>query len=134
MHMTVPQMWPLIGADALAGRDAELARLREFAARARTDGDALLVLGDAGVGKTRLLDAAAQAAAADGWRVLRADGAEFEAGLPYSGLSQALPPLLGQFSELTAAHRDALSIALGLSQGRSPDRLVVSMATLTLLR
>jgi DNA-binding CsgD family transcriptional regulator len=116
------------------GRADELALVRELVARAATDGEALLVLGDAGVGKTLLLETAAQAGSAQGLRVLRACGVEFEAGLAFSGLSQALLPLFDEFSELSATHRDALSVALGLGEGSSPDRLVVAIATVTLLR
>jgi DNA-binding CsgD family transcriptional regulator len=116
------------------GRAEELALIKEFVARTRTDGAALLVLGDAGVGKTLLLDAGAEAASEEGLRVLRARGVEFEAGMPFSGLSQALLPLLGEISELTVTHREALNVALGMGEGRAPDRLVVSIATLTLLR
>jgi DNA-binding CsgD family transcriptional regulator len=122
------------GGTAPVGRGDELAVIREFAARARTDGDALLVLGDAGAGKTLLLDAAAQVASEEGLRVLRARGVEFEAGMPFSGLSQALIPVFGDISELSATHREALNVALGLGEGRSPDRIVVSIATLALLR
>src|ERR1700761_7100770 len=111
--------------EVLFGRAEEQALIREFVTRSRTEGDALLVLGDAGVGKTLLLEAAAQAASEEGLRVLRARGAEFEAGMPFSGLSQALLPLFGEFSGLSSAHRDALSVALGLGEGQAPDRLVV---------
>ena len=52
----------------------------------------------------------------------------------FSGLNQALLPVLGEFSELTATHRDALNVALGLGEGEPPDRLVVSNATVALLR
>ena len=92
------------------------------------------MLGEAGAGKTLLLDAAAHAASESGIRVLRARGVEFEAGMSFSGLNQALLPVLGEFSELTATHRDALNVALGLGEGQPPDRLVVSNATVALLR
>jgi len=121
-------------ADAPVGRGEELTLIDAFLARAGTDGDALLVLGEAGAGKTLLLDAAAHAASESGIRVLRARGVEFEAGMSFSGLNQALLPVLGELSELTAAHRDALNVALGLGEGEPPDRLVVSNATVALLR
>ncbi len=44
---------------------------------------------------------------------LRAVGAEFEADLVFSGLHQVLPPLLDKFGQLSVAHRDALTAALG---------------------
>jgi predicted ATPase len=116
------------------GRDAELAAVRLFLARAGTGGDVLLVRGEPGVGKTLLLDAAADMASAADVRVLSAAGVEFEAELSFSGLNQALLPLVGEFAQLTGAHRDALNVALGFGEGAAPDRLVLSNATLSLLR
>jgi DNA-binding CsgD family transcriptional regulator len=133
--VTIDQTLHLSLDDAPAGRCEELALIDEFVARARTIGEALLVLGGAGIGKTLLLDAAAQVASGAGLRVLRARGVESEAGMPFSGLSQALLPVFGEFcDELTAGHRDALNVALGLGEGGPPERLVVSVATLALLR
>jgi predicted ATP-dependent serine protease len=68
------------------GRDAELAAVRVFLARAGTGGAVLLVRGEPGVGKTLLLDAAADMASAADVRVLSAAGVEFEAaGSPTAG-------------------------------------------------
>jgi DNA-binding CsgD family transcriptional regulator len=116
------------------GRDGELARIRSFLDRAATDGGALLLFGEAGVGKTVLLNAAADLASLDGTRVLRAGGVEFEADLPFSALHQVLLPLLAELEQLTATQRDALHIALGFIDGDAPNRLVVSGAALMLLR
>jgi DNA-binding CsgD family transcriptional regulator len=121
-------------ADSVVGRSGELDRLRAFVHRSATDGEALLLFGEPGVGKTLLLDAAADVASAAGARVLRAGGVEFEAEMSFSGLNQALLPLFGEFARLSAAHHDALNVALGLGEGPAPDRLVVSNATLALLR
>ena len=65
--------------DVLFGRGRELTLIAAFLDRARGAGEALLLTGEAGTGKTALLDAAAEMAAATGTRVLRASGAEFEA-------------------------------------------------------
>ncbi len=108
-------------------------RIRAFLAAARTDGEALLVTGEPGVGKTVLLDAAS-AAPALGMRILRAAGVQFEAGTSFSGLNQVLLPLLGELQQLPAAPRNALNIALGFGNGPPPARLVVSNAALALLR
>jgi DNA-binding CsgD family transcriptional regulator len=121
-------------ADSVVGRSGEMDLLRAFVHRSATDGEALLLFGEPGVGKTLLLDAAADAASAAGARVLRAGGVEFEAEMSFSGLNQALLPLFGEFAHLSAAHHDALNVALGLGEGPAPDRLVVSNATLALLR
>jgi len=119
--------------DRLVGREAEMERLRAFADAARADGGAILVTGEPGVGKTELLDAASQSAAA-GTRIVRAAGIQFEAGMSYSGLNQVLLPLLDALAELPPIHRDALNVALGFGDGPPPSRLVVSNAALVLLR
>ena len=121
-------------AELLFGRISELAAIAAFIERAGIGGEALLLLGEPGVGKTVLLDAAGDMASQAGFLVLRAAGVEFEADLTYSGLHQVLLPMSGQFERLSAAHRDALNVALGYGEGPPPDRLLVSTATLTVLR
>ena len=116
------------------GRGGELALIGAFIERACTGGDTLLLFGEPGAGKTALLDAAAGTASDAGTLVLRAAGVEFEADLAFSGLHQVLLPLLDEFGQLSAAHRDALNVALGYGEGPPPDRLLVSTATLTVLR
>jgi len=86
------------------------------------------------VGKTALLNVLAASGSASGTTVLRVVGAEFEGEISFTGLNQALLPLLGHFDELDPAHRDALRVALGLGAGPAPDRLLVSNAALALLR
>jgi DNA-binding CsgD family transcriptional regulator len=119
---------------ALIGRERELEVLARFFEQAAAEGGAFLLVGEPGAGKTALLDAAACAAGEAGTGLLRASGVEFEADLTYSGLHQVLLPLFGQFERLSAAHRDALNVALGYGEGPPPDRLLVSTATLTVLR
>ena len=120
-------------ADQLVARDSEMDRIRAFLSAARTDGGALLVTGEPGVGKTELLDAASEVASVD-FRIVRAAGVEFEAGISFSGLNQVLLPLLAELPQLPQVHRDALNVALGFSDGAPPTRLVVSNAALVLLR
>ncbi|MDX2707990.1 AAA family ATPase [Streptomyces sp. PA03-6a] len=117
----------------LIGRDRDLHTIRELAG-VGTGGGALLVSGDAGVGKTAVLDAIAAGARAEGARVLRAAGVEFEADCSYSGLNQILFPFQNELEELQPPFRDALRMALGFESGRPPERLVVSNAVLLLLR
>jgi DNA-binding CsgD family transcriptional regulator len=124
----------LVVAEVLFGRASELALIGAFAERAAAEGEALLLFGEAGAGKTVLLDAAARLASGAGTRVLRATGVEFEADLTYSGLHQVLFPLLSEFVGLSAVHRDGLNAALGYGEVPAPDRMVVSAATLAALR
>ena len=120
-------------ATTVLGREAELDRIASFLDQAASRGQALLVLGDPGVGKTAMLDIAAQAAGTK-FRAVRAAGAEFEAGLSHAGLNQILQPLLSRKDDLSDAHHEALSVALGLGEGSAPSRLLLSAAALELVR
>jgi DNA-binding CsgD family transcriptional regulator len=125
---------PLTGpAEPLVGRDHDLGLVRGFVDGAMVSGGALLLSGDAGVGKTVLLDAAAERAHGAGMRVVRAAGVEFESTITFAGLHQVLQPLLAGLDQLTDPYRTALSVALGLDQGAPSDQLLVSNAALTLL-
>jgi DNA-binding NarL/FixJ family response regulator len=120
--------------DSLVGRGRELSEITRFLDGAATDGAALLLLGDAGIGKSVLLDAAVEQAVARGARVLRSAGAEFESDIGFSALHQLLAPVLGERGRLDPVHRGALTAALGYSAGPIPGRLIVSTAVLDLLR
>jgi len=119
---------------ALAGRDGDLRIIRAFLDRVSVGGAALLMTGDPGVGKSALLDAAHEMAMIAGVRVLRAAGVQFEADVSFSGLNQVLLPLGQELVQLSTTHENALKMALGLSVGPPPDRLVVSNAALAVLR
>ncbi len=111
---------------SLIGRDDDLEYITTFVDQAAVSGGALLLSGEAGVGKTVLLDAAAAHAEAAGSQVLRAAGAEFEGAVSFAGLNQLLRPLLSQARGLSAAYRRALAVALGVREGSSPDQLMLS--------
>ncbi|MEV0117338.1 AAA family ATPase [Streptomyces sp. NPDC050844] len=120
-------------AGELIGRGPELDMMRGFVDEVATFGGALLLSGEAGVGKTVLLDAAASYARGAGLRVVRAAGVEFESTVSFAGLHQILHPLLPGLGQLTGPYRGALSVALGLDDGPAPDQLLVSNAALALL-
>ncbi len=117
----------------IVGRDDELRDLRDFVGRLRIQGEPMLLSGDAGVGKTILLDAAEHCARAHGYRVVRAAGVEFEADVSFAALHLALQPWFGELGSLPEWHRDALTTALGLQEGPRSDPLLLSNATLALL-
>src|SRR6516164_7859667 len=94
-------------------------------------GRALVVHGEAGVGKSALLEYAA--GAAPDLRVVRAAGVESEMELAFAGLHQLCVPLLDRLGRLPGPQRDALGIAFGLRAGGAPDRFLVGLAVLTLL-
>jgi DNA-binding CsgD family transcriptional regulator len=122
-------------AAGLVGRAPEREVLDAFLGRAGADGDALLLAGGPGVGKTALLDSACRRArAAAGVRVVRAAGVEFEAEVGFAGLNQLFLPLRDRLAALPEVHREALSVALGTHTGPPAGTLVVSAAALALLR
>ena len=118
---------------SLIGRGDDLEYIAAFVDQAAVSGGALLLSGEAGVGKTVLLDAAAAHAETAGSRVLRAAGTEFESAVSFAGLNQLLHPVLDQAKGLSAAYRRALAVALGVREGSSPDQLMLSNAALALL-
>ena len=118
----------------IVGRSGELARLEELLAALRHgDGSALVLHGEAGIGKTTLLDALVERAGG-GTSVLRACGAESEAELAFAVLADLLHPLQGELASLPAPQAAALAGALALGPPVPGDRLAVSVATLGVLR
>jgi DNA-binding CsgD family transcriptional regulator len=116
----------------LVGRGDELAALDGVLAAARAGRSRVLVLrGEAGIGKTALLDQVAARAA--GCRVARAAGVESERELAYAGLQQLCAPFLDRLEHLPAPQRTALGTAFGVTAGAPPDRFLVGLAVLTLL-
>jgi len=86
--------------------------------------------GEAGVGKTALLDYLSDRVA--GWHIARAVGVESEMELAYAGLHQLCAPMLDHLDRLPAPQRDALATVFGRSAGAPPDRFLIGLATLTL--
>ncbi|HEX3714185.1 MAG TPA: AAA family ATPase [Trebonia sp.] len=118
----------------LVGREPEISRLQLFVSRiGQRTGDALLLSGDPGVGKTSILDFAAGLAADSGTRMLRATGSQFEANLSYAALHQMLRPCLPAVPELSPPLAAALNVALSLGEGPPPGQLLVASAVLALL-
>ncbi|GIJ46094.1 LuxR family transcriptional regulator [Virgisporangium aliadipatigenens] len=117
--------------DALLGREKEFRQVTDVVAAASSGAGGVLVLsGEAGIGKTALLERAARAAA--GFQVLRASGAEFEQELPYAALHQLCVPVLRHAGEIPQRHREALRVAFGLTAG-TPDPFRVGLAVLELI-
>jgi DNA-binding CsgD family transcriptional regulator len=116
----------------LVGRRSECEVLDRLVAGVLAGQSRVLVLrGEAGVGKTALLDHLA--AAASGCRVARVAGVESEMELAFAGLHALCGSLLGRLEGLPAPQRDALGTALGLTAGPPPDRFLVGLAVLSLL-
>ncbi|GGM04194.1 AAA family ATPase [Dactylosporangium sucinum] len=126
-------MLPDRHAAPLVGREPELAVLGARVAGIRDGGGAVVVRGEAGIGKSALLAEAERRAAAAGARVLRATAVESETQITYSGLYQLVSPVLAHADGLPAPQRAAVLAALGRTEAAAPDLFLVALATLNLL-
>ena len=116
----------------LHGREAEQQVIDDLLASARSGSSgAMVVRGEAGIGKTALLDCAA--AAAGEMLVLRAAGVETEAELAFAGLHLLLRPILDRIEALPGPQATALRGALGLAKRGSDDRFLTGLAVLSLM-
>jgi AAA ATPase domain len=116
----------------LVGRDRELLGIDEALAGARLGKSFRLVIrGEPGIGKTALLQYAMEHAQSMG--VLSARGVEFEADVPFAGLSELLQPALRSLDRLPAFHAEALRSSLGLGPRIEADKLIVGAAALGLI-
>ncbi|WP_329000279.1 AAA family ATPase [Kribbella sp. NBC_00709] len=116
----------------LRGRQHELAvltRMLESARQGRSD--ALVLRGEAGAGKSALLDALATSV--QGCQVARTVGIESEMELAYAGLYQLCRPFLDRMERLARPQHEALGIAFGRLSGPAPDRFLIGLAVLNLL-
>ena len=94
-------------------------------------GGVLVVHGEAGVGKTALLDYAIETARV--FRVFRASGVEAEMELPYAASQLLCSPFFDFVDRLPPPQREALGVAFGLGGGPPPDPFLVGLAVLGLL-
>jgi DNA-binding CsgD family transcriptional regulator len=117
---------------ALQGRRAECDMLDRLVADAWAGRSRALILrGEAGIGKTALLNYLVKRAA--GCRVALVTGAEPEMGMAFAGLHQLCAPLLDRVGHLPDPQGDALRIAFSMQSGIVPDHFTVGMAVLALL-
>jgi DNA-binding CsgD family transcriptional regulator len=117
----------------LLGRDVELARLYGLIDSIDRHGGALVVRGEAGIGKSALLAAASERALQRGVTVESTTGALSEARLAFAGLHQLLLPLLDRLDLLPDPQRRALETAFGIAEGDAPDLFLIGLATLGLV-
>lgn len=117
----------------LVGRRLELERLVEVVDGVRQSGAALLVRGEPGIGKSSLLDATADRARGQGYRVLAVTGVESEEGLAFAGLQLLLHPVMAAGRTLPQPQRKALAVAFGLEEGPPPQPFLLGLAALNLL-
>src|SRR6202047_2246375 len=124
--------FPLLGGAQLTGRRTECGRLDRLIEAVRAgESRALVVRGEPGVGKTALLDYLVDHAS--GCVVARAAGVQSEMELAFAGVHQLCARMLDHRARLAVPQRDALRVALGLTECSAPDRFLVGLAVLGLL-
>ena len=118
----------------LLGRRAELATFEQLLDRAKAGQSGVVVVrGEAGIGKTALLEYVRDTATTSGFRAETAAGIESETQFAFSGLHQLCAPLLGRAGALPDPQQTAMGVAFGRRAGAAPDRFLVGLATLHLL-
>jgi len=118
--------------ERLVGRNREQDAIRRLLQAARGGTGAVLVLhGEAGVGKTALLDYAVETGG--DLRTVRTAGVEGEMELPFAAIQQLCAPFLELAERLPPPQREALEVAFGLSPGPAPTPYLVGLALLGLL-
>src|SRR6202011_3176780 len=116
----------------LRGRSREREQLGRLLTGIRSGRSGVLVLrGEAGIGKTALLEQLIEQAT--GCIVTRATGVQADMELPFAGLQQLFGSMLGPLERLPDPQRDAVEVAFGLRSGPAPDRFEVGLAMLGLL-
>jgi len=116
----------------LRGRARERAALDKLIEDVRGgESRSLVVRGDAGIGKTALLEYLI--GSASDFTVIRAMGVESDMELAYASLHQLCGPVLSRLERLPAPQREALERVFGLAAGAPPDRFLVGLAVLSLL-
>ncbi|MEU5943299.1 AAA family ATPase [Micromonospora sp. NPDC047548] len=127
MSIAVNNLGPLLG------RDAETELLGSLLDGVRSSGGPLVLYGEPGIGKSRLLAVAAAVARERGFTVLSTTGVQSEAHLAFAGLHQLLRPVRLRAADLPATPRAALDAVFGLAQESAPERFRIAMAVLDLL-
>lgn len=116
----------------LHGRDRECAQIDRLLAAARDRrSDALVVRGEAGIGKSTLLDYAVQRAT--GLQILRTAGIQTESELPFAGVHNLLLPVLDRSAAIPDRQKAALLGAFGIGPATDEDRFLISLAVLSML-
>src|SRR2546422_1511572 len=117
----------------LIDREQESAVLDALVDRLADGGGAVVVRGEAGIGKSALLQRVRRRAEAQGARPLVTVGVESEAELPFAGLHQLLRPVIGALAQLPESQRQQLEAALGLGVDLKPDSFRVAVAAFQLI-
>ena len=127
-----PALQASLPSGPLRGRDRECAILDGLLSQVREGRSGVLLLrGEPGIGKTALLHYLVEAGS--GLTLLRSSGVESDMDLPFAGLRELCSPILQGLDSVPESQQRALTVALGLSTGDSPDKFLVALAALGLL-
>ena len=123
----------VVDTEAFYGREQELGRIDRLIDRIADGGTAMLVRGEAGIGKSALLRHVERLAASRQIAVMRAAGVQSETHLAFAGLHFMLRPAIAHLDRLPGPQRAALSAAFGLNDEVAPDIFLIALAVLELL-
>ncbi len=112
----------------LVGRESEIEQLDWLIGRVRAGSGTLMINGEAGIGKSALLERARDRATELGARALVAVGVESEAELAFAGMHQLLQPIIGTVELLPSPQRLAIEAAFGIASDAAPDPFLVALA------
>src|SRR5579864_406606 len=129
------EVWVLPGGHPrgrIRGRSREQEQLGQLVTGVRSGrSGALVIRGEAGIGKTALLEHLIEQTS--GCTVARATGVQADMELPFAGLQQLFGSMLGSLERLPGPQRDAVDVAFALRSGPAPDRFEVGLGILGLL-
>lgn len=118
----------------LIGRDRELAVIQgSLANAAEGRGSSVLVRGDPGIGKSALLELAAEQAGQEGFSVLRTGGVLTEAKMPFAALQRLIQPCVENMDTLALPQHAAIETAIGARSAEPPETFMIALAVLDLL-
>jgi DNA-binding CsgD family transcriptional regulator/tetratricopeptide (TPR) repeat protein len=123
-----------VASSELVGRSAEIARVEALLGQLRDGGGVLVIRGEAGIGKSALLDRARTLASDLGARALTTVGVESEAEFAFAGLHQLIRPIAPRMDSLRFPQRRALESAFGIGDEVQPDPFLVALAAYELVR
>lgn len=121
------------GREPVIGRTVELGEIVELASTVTQRGRALVIEGEAGIGKTTLLDAVGTSLTDKGFTVLSCAGVQCQRSVGYAAVHELVHPILGYADALPPHQRTALLAAFGLAEHAMPDPLLIGVAMLGLI-
>jgi DNA-binding CsgD family transcriptional regulator len=122
-----------VASSELVGREVEIERVDAVLGHLRDGGGALVIRGEAGIGKSALLDCVRTRASELGARALTTVGVESEAEFAFAGLHQLVRPIAPRMDSLRAPQRRALESAFGIGDEVAPDPFLVALAAYELV-